>query len=516
MRILTTRNFCAAYAGIPAAETDGGRHQNFSMNDFTDEEPLNSATVSKNILSMSGGVLASRMVAFSATIYLARVLGVDGFGIIGFATALFGFGELVVTAGFNTIGARAVARRRQDAAAIAWSVILVRLILALIAMGFLGVMALMLDKPPVVKLVIALTALSLFPLALDTSWVYEGLERCGRSSLALIASQILYVVVVFMIVRGPGQVYVVPLATFLGGTGAALMLGVPLFRSFRFNFDLSEGWAIFKNSGFLTVSRMMRSLIFSFDVILIGLMLGERETGLYTAPYRICYLLLAFGGAIQVSYLPAMTRAWSLGLSHVTDVARRSIEFSAAVAAPLVVGGMIIAVPLLNGIFGPGYEEGATAFKLLLLSIGLVMIHSALRNVLIVGEHAKTDMWIVGIATVFNVVLNFLVIPQYRLPGAAAVTVLSETIVLLLGFAATRRLGVRANLWPLVRPLLAAGVMGVVLLKLGDRPLPLLLGAGAVVYAGVLLTVRGIPQDAQPQLQAIASFFRGLAGKKNG
>ena len=484
------------------------------MRQTPSDAPLDSRTISGNILSLSGCVLVSRGVAFAGTVYLARVLGADAFGIVGFATALLSYAEVVVSAGFDSIGTREVARRPHEASGIARSVIPIRLALAAVALAMICGMVMWLNMPFHVKLVTALMGLSLLPLALDTGWVYQGLAQPRRLGVAMIASQILYVTLLFLAVKSPVQVAIVPVAQFVGGMVAALWLAAPLWRSGPGRFDLSEGLTILRSCGFLTVARLLRALIFNFDVVLIGWILGEREAGLYAAPYRICLLLLALGTTIQVSYLPALTRAWSQDIAQVSNVLRRSMEYFAAVAAPMVIGGMILAAPLLRTVFGPEYVEGAGPFALLLLSIGLIYTHSGLRNLLIVGDHMKTDLGIVGAAATLNVASNLVVIPRYGLLGAASVTAASEALILLLGLVATGKLGIRPTLSPVVRPLMAAGVMGAVLLALGDRPLPLLLGTGAVAYVGVLSALRGVPSDAQPYVDALARWIRRLVGAK--
>lgn len=260
---------------------------------------FDSKKVVGNILALGSGEIVARGVAFMGTAYLARELGPAGFGILGFATALCGYLSLGVNAGFDTIGAREVARRPHAASGIAASVILVRLALAFIALAAMGIVAWFLDKPPTVKLVVVLTGLSFIPLALDTSWVFKGLERNRLAGSALVLGQVFYVGTVLLVVRGPGDVVLVPLAQFLGEVSAALLLAVSVFRLGEIKLDLREGLSILRSSGFLTLSRLLRTLIFTFDVVLLGFLLGEREVGLYTAPYRFCFLLLALAAAIR-------------------------------------------------------------------------------------------------------------------------------------------------------------------------------------------------------------------------
>src|SRR4030095_2532950 len=175
--------------------------------------------VTGNALAMSGGEVFSRLIAFLGTTYLARTLEPAGFGIISFATALFGYFYYTTVAGFNDTAAREVARRPREAANIAAGVLLVRLVLALAAFFALSVVAWGLNKPASVKLVVILTGLSFFSLALDTSWVYKGLERGRPAGLALILGQALYAGAVWMIVRGPADLARAPLAQFFGELG---------------------------------------------------------------------------------------------------------------------------------------------------------------------------------------------------------------------------------------------------------------------------------------------------------
>src|SRR5262245_59082135 len=117
------------------------------MRQTPNDAPLDSRTISGNILSLSGFTLVSRGVAFAGTVYLARVLGADAFGIIGFATALLSYAEVVVSAGFDSIGTREVARRPHAASGIAWSVIPIRLALAAIALAMICGVVMWLNMP---------------------------------------------------------------------------------------------------------------------------------------------------------------------------------------------------------------------------------------------------------------------------------------------------------------------------------------------------------------------------------
>lgn len=457
---------------------------------------FNPQRVVGNIIFLGGGEMISRALAFVATAYLARRLGPTGFGTIGFAIALCGTLSLPVNSGFNEVGAREVAYHPQRASSIAFSGILSKLVLAITAMGIVVLVTQFLGKPAQVQQVVILTSLSFIPLALDPSWVFKGLERNRPPGVALVIGQALYLAAVLNVVRGPADLARVPLAQVFGDGSAAIGLAVLIFSYGSFKLDIREGLKIFHRSGFLILTRLLRTVIFSFDVLLLGFLLGEREVGLYVAPYRICFLLLSVATAIHISYLPAVARAQKQGTRNLELISDRALNFAAIFATPLTVGGIILAAPILTTVFGSTYAEGAAAFRLLIISIGFIFAYGVIHNILLGYDRLKTELWIMAAAAGLNVALNFVLIPRYRLVGAAMATVLAEGLALLLGLVAIHHGGVQLKFQAVLRPLIAAGVMAVCLVALGtDRPLALSLGMGVVVYGAVLVAVRGIPQD---------------------
>lgn len=488
------------------------------QNKATDPNAVSDSFDSKkifgNIVSLGSSEIVARSVAFIGVTYLARKLGPEGFGIIGFAVALFGYLALAVTAGFNDIGSREVARRPYEASSIAVSVIIMRLVLASIALLSIGIVAWCVDKPPTVKLVVALMGLLFFSLALDTSWVYKGLERNRPVGVALILSQVLYVGTVLLVVKGPKDVTLVPLAQFLGEVSTATLLAIPILRLGGIKLDIREGLSILKSSSLRAAARLMRTLMYTFDVVLIGFLLGEREVGLYTAPYRLCFLLVAIAVAIYSSYLPAITRALDQDIRQVEYIAERSINLASAISAPIIVGGMILATPLLQAVFGPDYLEGAGAFRLLILSTGFIFIHGAIHNIMLACDRMKLEMLIFTAAAGLNIGLNLIIIPSYGIAGAAFVTALAEGLLLVMMLFAIYKMNIRLDFRPIFKPLLSAGVMAASLMALGSGGnLALYLGVGFVVYILALFAFRGIPQDAQPHLRNLALFANNLRVK---
>ncbi|NNE34088.1 MAG: flippase [Rhodothermales bacterium] len=462
-----------------------------------------------SLLSLGGGAIAARLVAFLGTAYLARVLGPTSFGIIGFALALTQYFRLAVDGGFNQVGAREVATHPNRMVEMATSVILFRLLLASGAIVLLGLIALVLPKPVDVRLVVFLMGLEFFTLAVDTSWVYKGLERNRPVGLALVIAEVVSVIGLVTFVSSPDDVVVAPL-TFVGGQlVAAVYLAWPLFRGKRVAGRVREGYQLFKSAGALMIIKLMRVIFFSFDVLLLGFILGELAVGLYTAAYRICFVVTALGVALTFSYLPEFTRAIRQNRGDAGEVANRSLELASALAFPLVVGGVLLARPLLSFVFGEPYAEAAVAFQLLLPSVGLILLRSTPGNVLLAHDRLRQDMWIFVTATTLNLILNIVLIPRFGITGAAAATLISETLNTLLGFVMSTRLGVPVSLRPFTKSMIAASVMAGVLLLIGPSlHVAFRVLFGGLTYVLVLTLIRGIPLDVRHHVRALLARLR--------
>ena len=479
-----------------------------------DEASAESRRIIGNIFSLGSGEIIARLVGFLGVAYLARRLEPAGFGMIGFASALFAYLALGVTAGFNEVGAREVARRPEDASSIAASVILIRTVLTFVAFAALGVVVWFLDKPPTLKWVIVLMGLSFFSLALDTSWVYKGLERGFPVSVALITGQLLFVGIILLAVKGPNDVKLVPVAQFIGEMVAAITLVVPILRLGEIKLDVRRGLSLLRSSGLRMLTRVLRTLIYTFDVVLIGFLLGERQVGLYSAPYRICFLFVAIAATVQISYLPALSRAFKQSSTATSEVVGRSMGISAAIAAPVVAGGVILAAPLLQTLFGLEYVEGANAFRLLLLSVGFIFLHAAIYNLLLAADLLKTEVVITSFAAAVFVIFALVLIPRYGIVAAGFCTALAEGLVLFAGLAVVYRRGIRLNLRSIVRPIFASVAMAATLKLLGGgHSLVLYLPVGLSSYLLALIILRGVPQDAQPFLRNMVASASGWRGR---
>ena len=457
-------------------------------------------SILESFVSLGGGVLLSRVVAFVGTAYLARTLGTYTFGIIGFATAVVTFLAFALRAGFEPIGSREVAREPGTASGLAAGVGLLRLVIAGVGLGFLALVAYFLNKPLEVRQVVFLAGLTLLPLALDPRWVYRGLARNRRAGISMVLAQAVYVATLLLVVKSPQQVFWVPLALVLGETVAVFYLALPLIRNWSGRAEWRRAWGVLRSSGYLVSSSLLDAFIRTTDIVLISLLLGEAQTGVYSAAYRVCFLITAIAGSLHWSYLPRLAQIARNDLPAMRRMTERAFEAAGSLAIPFVVGGWILASPLLGALFGLEYAVGQDAFRLLLLGTGLFFLHGILFQVLVVFDRTRPELTIRGIAVVLNLLLNILLIPRYGIEGAACATVLAEFLILSGRWLVCRTLGLVIGPRFLWKPLGAATGMAMTMLWMAPRvPWLFTFFGGGVIYVALLLLLKGFPRDLRPQ-----------------
>jgi O-antigen/teichoic acid export membrane protein len=194
-----------------------------------------------------------------------------------------------------------------------------------------------------------------------------------------------------------------------------------------------------------------------------------------------------------------------------------AIKLLFSLALPTAVIVTFAAYALVTLLGGAEYlPDSAIATQLMIWSIPIGWMNSFTQYVLIAQDQQRRITGAFIIAVTFNLVTNFLFIPQYGYPAAAITTILSEA-VLFVPFVLLAQGGPHgfgrvhwiALLW---KPAAAGAVMFGVTLALWPVAPLIALAAGAVVY-GALWIVLGVldPDERAKLLPLLPGPLRRLA-----
>lgn len=158
------------------------------------------------------------------------------------------------------------------------------------------------------------------------------------------------------------------------------------------------------------------------DVLMLGLLRGAKEVGLYSGAFRLSTLVLFGLLAVNAIAAPMYAELHSLGkkdqLQHLVALAARGLAaFTIPVAAALVVFGR----PLLR-LFGPEFDVGYPALMILTAGNLVNALSGSVGYLLTMTGRHNFALGVLSASVVINVVLNVVLIPPFGMVGAAAAT----------------------------------------------------------------------------------------------
>lgn len=444
----------------------------------------------RNILRLSVGDFIAKTLTFLAFVWLARVLGVQNFGVLEFASSLLAWFLLLADGGIELWATREAART-PDVPHLVARVMPLRFLLATASFVLLFLCLPVLPGGGRLRIVMALFGLCLFAQAASLKWLFLGREQMGLIARLLVAGQFIFAVAIFGLIRQPEHVLWVPLVKFATDAGTALGFAALYRRQYgtlllRYTFSgarIALGPALT-----MGVTQAMGLLNFNFDTLLIGFLLGLTDVGLYTAAYKPVTTLLQVPLTYFSGVFPVLARAWQQGPEMLRPIAERSLHWCCLLAIPAGVGGTLLAGPIIQMLFGSAYADSALPFSILIWSGVLVVVRGTYRHGLIAAGFQKLELQNGIASSIVNVGLNVLLIPRFGMVAAACVTVIAD--LLWFGLAARQfnrnliQLNLLTHAW---RPIAAATLMGTFLWLAPVNPWMLRAAAGAMVYGVALL-----------------------------
>lgn len=451
-------------------------------------------TVGRNFLALGAGEALARLVAFGATVYLARALGPGAYGVIGLALAVVLYFNYLADCGIETLGVREIAADPSRVATLAPAILALRLTVAAVLAVVVAAGGLLLLPQPD-GAVLAVYSLTLLGVAANTRWIHLGLEDAGKVAMARIAGECTMVVLVLVLVRSARDLAAVPLAQFAGDMLAMLLLAHWLRRryaGFSLRWDWQAAAPVFRKAWPLVLHAVLGLMIYNSDLIFLRAFRSAGEVGYYVAAYTLISFLLNLGIAYSQSLLPTLTR---LAPERERQQALYQTAMAQVFAAsfPVAIGGFLLAPGVIGLVFGPGYAPSVLALQILIWSIPVAFYRNVPQMALISAGHPHLVLRITMVSALLNLALNIILIPDYGMTGAAAATVATELVRTSLALFFAARFGFNFPRPDRLARTLAAGIaMAGILLMIRHWPLWAALGMGPAVYLGVLTATGGI------------------------
>jgi O-antigen/teichoic acid export membrane protein len=450
---------------------------------------LSVRTIVKNILSLSAAQVVTKLITVVVTAYTARILGAAEYGRWCFAAIFASYFSVMATLGLDSIAARHLARERDRLHDLVAQVVRMKLLASLCGLFAVAIVAWVLPKPVEIKWLILLCYL---PLALgfwSLMWVFIGLERLDLVALAQLVEQLVNAGMIFLLLHSPNDVMRVPVAATAGAVGSGVCLFAVYYRQFggtRGRWKRDRAAALVHEALPFAGTQLLGQMYLNFDSVLLSFLRADTEVGWYNAAYKLVLVIINFRYTIIYSLNPTFARLFVQSRDHMVRLAHRVFQLAVLGALPIGVGGTLLAEPMIRAIFGEAYLPSATALRVLVWSAVAQLLNLIGAVLLTAAGRWKTMLKLTGTVVAVNISANLFLIPHWGMVGAAWATVLADGVSLVLYWWLMRQIVSIPFGTIMGKPLLSAGVMGLILWPLRSWSIYLTIPLGAAVYVACL------------------------------
>lgn len=334
--------------------------------------------------------------------------------------------------------------------------------------------------------------------------VFQAKLRMELAVISDLIGKALNVAVVYFILKH--GLALIPLTTVLAVT-SALTFGINMYflkkyfdRAFAFS---AKRWKkVLKQTLPIWVTAVLSLIYFRVDNILLSVLPLPHhqenfvQVSYYGTAYKYLDVLIMIPGIFLGSLFPVMSAVALKETDKFKGYLQHALNILSNIMFPILIGGYVLATPLILLIATPSYLPAASALRVLVFAFlasgfGAIFTYGTLSM-----NEQKRLIWPYTIATVFNIVANCLAIPRYSFMGAAYTTVFTECLIVIMAYRiVVQKTGFRPQLGILGKSLIAALVMGVIISQLHSIHVLLATLIGAICYVVVLYLLKGIDQN---------------------
>lgn len=454
----------------------------------------------QNTAALSAGQIGTRALGFVYVTALARHVHPEGMGELATAQSLATIVALLIGLGHEALAISELAHDRSQNSLWFSNLLALKLVLSVLAMGVLLLCSWVARYPPATLEIIMVygvvmvvgtlvTTIRAFIMARERQTIEAATQfardvtNIGLSLLAIWLGASLVIIV-----------WVSVLAN-------VLQMGVELLVLRRLQLvslvrpSIVQCRAILRRGLPFGASAVVSVLLAQTGPVVLSVMAGAVVTGLFWAANNLVLLLLVLPIMYYWAVLPVFSRLHASAERDMVVAYRTSMKVVTVISMPLAVGTAMVADPLIQLLYGPGYEVAATALRILVVMVALSADYVCGAVLTAMGRQ-RFLVLTYGLELVALLALSMLLIPQWGAIGASV----GYAVPRVVGYGWRASLSYRQLHLPLPLGMLARTVTATTLMALAVYAAEragvhiLLLGGvvGPVTYAAGLILLGGV------------------------
>ena len=392
------------------------------------------------------------------TVLLARILGVESYGLLAIGIAMYGLTAFLSDAGLGIWGMRVI-DDDPDRWATVSRLTAARSVTVWLALVLAFGAVLLLPLPEGATVPSLVMVVTMVPAGFSVEWALIGLERTGRAAATRL------VVGVAMVLFSP------PLALAAGPTGAAAgyvaaaALGCGISWILLVATIGRPRWVAprgilptLRRSLPMGASAVLGQVYWQSDSLLTGILLGSVAAGLYAAPMRLLAAVVGLGWVVGTSLLPvyrALHAAGPTGVSRLATMTTRLLVLACLPAVGAAIGG---ATTIVTTVLGADFARSAPVLAVGSMTVAGWVCMVPTGYAILARRHDHRYLAAVAAGVVTSVPLIVVVGGAWGIRGVAVAMLAAQVVAAVVIAVGAARAGVRVAMVPTVTVAVAVAV----------------------------------------------------------
>lgn len=366
--------------------------------------------------------------------YLVRVLGIEYFGLLAFATAIIAYFNIITDYGFNLTATREISIHRDDKVKVIEifsSVMIIKFILMFVSFTLLVLLVFSFEKFSKDWEVYLLTFGTVLGQVLFPVWFFHGMEKMKYSTYLDILSKSIFTVAIFIFIQEQSDFYIVPILTSFGYIVAGIFSLVLIKKEFGVWFKwveketilyhLKEGWHIFL-AGFGV------NLYKNNAILILGIFTDNLIVGYFSIAKKIIDALNQVASVISRTILPYVNYKFELGTELFTFLKK---IFLLILSYTFVLGVLLImfSSEISTLIAGNIHTEIVISLKAMSFVPLIIAINIPAVHILLLSKNDKLFSKAVLLGGILDITLLVALIPLFSYFGAIISVIITEAFV---------------------------------------------------------------------------------------
>lgn len=209
----------------------------------------------------------------------------------------------------------------------------------------------------------------------------------------------------------------------------------------------------------LTLFMLFYEIMISIDLYMVkGLLHNDYLTGIYNGALTVGRIPYYLFYALAIVLLPTISKTTSQNnIEETKKVVSQSLRLMLLLLPPIIILMSVFSVPIIKLFYGAPYLASAYPMSILAVGVGFLTVFYIMSFAVNGAGKVKIPMLIAFFGATLNIFLNYFLIKNYALTGAAIATSLSSlTVMIIILYFVKKHFKVLTNLKNLFNVALAS------------------------------------------------------------